>query len=663
MSDHLEGLNPAQRRAAEHTTGPLLVLAGAGAGKTKTITHRILNLVHSGISPDSILAITFTNKAAKEMRERITTTLRKANISHSAPFVSTFHSLGVQIIKENSNLLGVPRHFTILDRRDAESIVKNALKESGYDPKQFSPGKILNTISREKGRYKTQSQYSAEAGNDFFPGLVAEIWGKYDAQLRKEKSFDFDDLLLVPTKLLEQNEVLRKNYNERWTHIHIDEYQDTNDVQYTLARLLAGVNHNVCVVGDGDQNVYSWRGAELRHILNFEKDYPEAELILLEQNYRSTKTILQVANDIIAKNTFRKDKKLFTKNDEGENMGLYIAMNESGEAQFVAEKTSELIESGVNPEEIAVLYRANFQSRALEEAFLRSGTPYQMLGTKFFERKEVKDVLSYLRAALNPDSLGDIKRSISAPKRGVGNVSLLKIFEGKRDELSGKAKTAVDAYFKLLEKIKEKASTDKPSDVLKYIVEKSGIEIELKYSKKDDDEERYENIKELVSLATKYDELSPEEAKAAEGSSPNSQSEFRGIEKLLSDSALQSDQDELSEVQAGAKLMTVHASKGLEFEYVFIVGLEEGLFPHERHDAHQNTEESEEERRLFYVALTRAKKKVFLSYANTRMIYGSAQVNMPSQFILDIDDSFIEEEGGGNKRGGGTVEYLVDIDF
>jgi len=633
-------LNKSQKQAVSHTNGPLLILAGAGAGKTKTITERIVNLVKTGVHPESILAITFTNKAAKEMRERVT----KALDSPFKPFVSTFHSLGVQIIKENSEAFGVPRHFTILDRKDAEKIIKDSLVKIGYDPKQFSPGKILSAISREKGKYKSQDQFSIEAGNEFFPGLVAEVWDLYQKQLKKEKSFDFDDLLLAPTKELEKNKLLRKKYQDRWSHIHIDEYQDTNDVQYKMAKLLSGERHNICAVGDVDQNIYSWRGAELRHILNFEKDYPEAKLILLEQNYRSTKVILQVANEIIRKNKFRREKNLFTENNEGENMTLYSAINESGEAQFVAEKCQDLIDKGINPEEIAVLYRANFQSRALEEAFLHRGTPYQMLGTKFFERREVKDILSYLRVALNRESLADIRRSISFPKRGVGKISLLKIFEGKTNELSGKTKVAVEKYFKLLDQIEEKAKTDKPSDVIKFIIKESGIEDEFKLSKKDEDEERLENIKELVSLGAKYDSFEPEE----------------GIEKLLSDSALQSDQDELEETQKGVKLMTVHASKGLEFEYVFIVGLEEGLFPHEHLDGKQTPEESEEERRLFYVALTRAKKKVFLTYANARMIFGSPQINEPSQFILDIDDDFIDEEGGAPSGG---KEYLVSIDF
>jgi len=460
-TEHLKGLNSKQQEAATHTDGPLLIVAGAGAGKTKTITHRILNLIKNGIAPEKILAVTFTNKAAKEMRERIIAEIQKnASEQDTVPFVSTFHSLGVHIIKENANALGLTRYFTILDESDAMSMIKESLKEINLDPKQYEPKKISNIISREKGKFTHLADY-AEKATDFMGKIVAQVWSLYEKKKAQENSLDFDDLLLKSTKLLKENESVRKIYQSRWTHIHIDEYQDTNEVQYLMSRLLTDTNKNICVVGDADQNIYSWRGANLKNIMSFEKDYPNAKTVLLEQNYRSTQNILEAANEVIKKNKYRPDKNLFTKNEAGEKIGLYEALDENDEADFVATKILEIcdvstsladnfsestaenfsgprfsspknlaygkIEARPDHEkssavlsEIAILYRANFQSRALEEAMLRYNIPYQVLGVKFFERKEIKDTLAYLRAALNRESLSDIKRIINFPARGIG---------------------------------------------------------------------------------------------------------------------------------------------------------------------------------------------------------------------------------------------------
>lgn len=640
---HLLGLNPRQREAASHTDGPLLIVAGAGAGKTKTITHRIVHLIKGGIAPERILAVTFTNKAAKEMRERVIAEIEKnAKGQNSTPFVSTFHSLGVFIIKENARMLGLTKYFTILDESDSISLIKEAMKEIGIDPKQYEPRKIKNIISREKGKFTQIGEY-AEGASGELGRIVLQIWNLYEKQKNKENSLDFDDLLLKSVKLLKDNENIRRIYQEKWSHIHIDEYQDTNEVQYLMSKLLIGEKKNICVVGDADQNIYSWRGANLKNILSFEKDYPSAKIVLLEENYRSTQNILEAANVVIKKNKYRPDKNLFTKNQTGEKIGLYEALDENDEADFVATKILEIIDSQNQSNsplallsEIAILYRANFQSRALEEAMLRYNIPYQVLGVKFFERKEIKDTLAYLRAALSPESLSDIKRIINFPARGIGKVTLAKIFAGELESLPVKVRIKINNFYQTLEEIKEKISTAKASETIKFVVKKSGIEHELS-SGTEEDMERLENIKELVTLALKYDSL------------PNG----AGIERLLEEAALASDQDSLAineekkKEKPGVKLMTVHASKGLEFKYIFVAGLEDGLFPHERQG--EAKEDSEEERRLFYVAVTRAKEKLFLSFANYRTIFGSRQINAPSEFISDIPGDLLEKEGEEGK--------------
>ena len=1043
---HLVGLNDKQKEAASHMEGPLLIIAGAGAGKTKTITHRIVNLIKNGVAPERILAVTFTNKAAKEMRDRILSEIERMDSSAtvsvrsalnlrrtSVPFVSTFHSLGAYIIKENAGLLGLTRYFSILDEDDSKNLIKEILKELGFDPKEHSPGKIRAIISIEKGRLTTLEKYR-ELARGTFQELVANVWEIYEERKGKENSLDFDDLLLKATKLLKDNENIRKIYQEKWDYIHIDEYQDTNEVQYLMSKLISENNENICVVGDSDQCltagtkikmadgkeklienikegelilsnygsgdfrpakitrkksfqfkgdlihietekgrtltstqdhihfagyrlgltpqiylnylmykkgvgwrigttsvytkgqknpivgfmqrsnqehadatwvidthetgqkariqeyifslkyqiptlpftprkglsidgyvhdkialkeifssfynensglkllsdlglskdyphhqpqarnanrrninitlcadrrgktpihlismsgnddigrnklkslglsvrpakkdsggwrfetayanygeicllatkisslfpesniifrarlggmkknpkdgnslpslpassimpgmalfasdgydtvkkiskiptsktkvfdlnierthnfiangivthncIYSWRGANLKNILNFEKDYPGTKIILLEENYRSTKNILEAANEIIKKNKYRPDKNLFTKNKMGEKIGLYEALDENDEADFVATKILEILGNGTGvPQQgvsqrggargsapsadgdsdpvgaapgklsdIAILYRANFQSRALEEAMLRYNIPYQVLGVKFFERKEIKDTLAYLRAALNPENLSDIKRIINFPKRGIGKTTLVKIFANDVGKLPEKTKQKINNFYKILEKIKEKIKQEKSSEVIKFVVKHSGIEQELQNGT-EEDMERLQNIKELATLALKYDNL-------ANG---------LGIERLLEDAALASDQDSMminqekieKKVVNAVKLMTVHASKGLEFKYVFITGLEDGLFPSRKDEGTKSREDAEEERRLFYVALTRAKEKLFLSFVNFRTIFGSRQINAPSEFIGDIPANLLEKE-------------------
>lgn len=634
--EHLKHLNDKQKEAALHKNGPILIIAGAGTGKTSTLTHRILNLVKEGVEPSEILAITFTNKAAKEMQERVNELLTKHGFDagmrygDAHPFIGTFHSLGVHILRAHAHVFGLNKHFTIVDKSSASSLIKEAVKEQGIDNKQFSPDRIAGVISRQKGALVTLAQYKTDVGNAYFPMIVASVWERYERLLARESALDFDDLILKTVILLRDHPEVRREYQARWKYIHIDEYQDTNGVQYEMARLLAGEQMNICAVGDGDQNIYSWRGANLQNILNFEKDYQGAQTILLEENYRSTQTILAAANDVIKKNKVRKEKNLFTRNIEGDKISLIQSYDEGGEARAIGEKIKHLIDSGTDPEDIAVLYRANFQSRALEEAFLLMEIPYQVLGIRFFERKEVKDILSYIRAALNPESLSDIKRIIDSPPRGIGKATLMKMFAKDEESLPPAGRKRVADFWALLASIKDYALAEKTSKLIKFVSEKSGLEASLKTGS-DEDSERLENIHEMVTLATKYDFLPPEEA----------------VEKLLGDAALASDQDSMMKSSRAVKLMTVHAAKGLEFPYVFVTGLEQDLFPHKRMGPGTvSKEDTEEERRLFYVAITRAKKKLYLSYASVRTIFGQRQVNAPSEFLSDIDDAHIEHEGG-----------------
>ncbi len=630
---YLDELNSEQKKAVLHKNGPLLILAGAGAGKTRVITYRILHLIKNGVNPENILAVTFTNKAAKEMQTRILKLLRndrELNLPvsfDSQPFIRTFHSLGVHILRENFRELDLPKHFSIIDKNDSQKIIKDILKKIDLDPKQFEPKKILAIISRQKSNFKTFSYHSEQIGNEHFLQIINRVWQKYEQILKQEKSLDFDDLLLKTALLLSKNQKILTNYQNKWQYIHVDEYQDTNKVQYKIVKLLSGETPNICVVGDGDQNIYSWRGANIKNILNFEKDFKNSRTILLEQNYRSTQNILTVANEIIAKNQLRKEKNLFTKNKEGEKIGVYSAYNESEEANFVAQRCSDLIKhEETPPQEIAVLYRTNFQSRVLEEAFLNNNVPYQVLGTKFFERKEIKDIVAFIKSALNSDDLTSFKRIVNIPSRGIGKVTLAKIFSHKENELGPLVKEKIINLRNLLNKIKIASQTEKPSNLIKFIIRETGLESKLKNGT-EEDLERLANMKEFVSLALKYDKITIGE----------------GIEKLLEDYALASDQDQLEEKTQAVKLMTVHASKGLEFNYIFIVGLEDGLFPSKINDE-KNQERREEERRLFYVALTRARKKIFLSYASSRTIFGSHKTNIVSEFITDIEENLLENE-------------------
>ncbi|MEN9920266.1 MAG: hypothetical protein RL538_159 [Candidatus Parcubacteria bacterium] len=645
---YLEGLNTQQFEAVTHTEGPLMVLAGAGSGKTRVITHRIVHLIHQGVHPRNILAVTFTNKAAKEMRERVTALIHKfppsdRSVLDGHPTVTTFHSLGVHILREFHEAMNLRRHFTIYDRADSLRAVKQALERANYNPKEFEPRRILGMISRAKGDAMTQLAYQ-DAASSYPEQVAAATWEKYEAILTEEQALDFDDLLAKTLRLLENNPQVRSELQTRFKYIHVDEYQDTNKVQFAIVELLTDENKNICVVGDIDQNIYSWRGADIKNVLQFERHFPGATTVLLEENYRSTQTIIAASNDVIKKNQNRVEKNVFTNNQEGEKITLYAAMTGTDEAEYIALTARSLIADGADPSGIAVLYRTNFQSRSLEEAFLNFEVPYQLLGTKFFERKEVKDVLSYLRLALNPGSNADLARVVNEPARGIGKVTLLKLIEGKRSELNKGALEKLAGFDAIMQDI-EMTATEKPlSETIKFIMRRSGIEGAYKQEGTEEALERLENLRELVTLAARYDHLPPTEA----------------VELLLESAALQSDQDEIKDREElnAVRLMTVHAAKGLEFPYVFIAGLEQGLFPHERLD--DGKIDNEEERRLFYVALTRAEKKVFLTYAHMRTIFGSQHVNVPSIFLNDISKEHVESgnPGGGHNSGYETTIYL-----
>jgi DNA helicase-2/ATP-dependent DNA helicase PcrA len=645
----LEGLNDAQKKAVLATEGPLLIVAGAGAGKTKTIVHRICHLIEKGVKPSEILAVTFTNKAAKEMRERVIAqieTIPAALREESVPFVSTFHSLGVFLLRKFGAYNGSVKRFTILDDSDTMSLIKESLSYFGLDPKTNEPRAIRGIISRSANAMLDPDKLL----NDSNPRnrLTGQVWKRYTSLKHEQKSLDFDDLLLETVKLLEENETARTWCHATWHYIHIDEYQDTNEVQYRMARALAGERKNLCVVGDSDQSIYSWRGANIKNILEFEHDYPEAEVVLLEENYRSTKTVIAAANEIVNKNTYRTPKKLFTNNADGELISVYAAYDENDEANFIVERCVEQIDSGVSPDNIAILFRTNFQSRAIEEAFLSHNIPYQVLGVKFFERKEVKDVLSYIRAAQNPDSLVDIKRIINTPARGIGKVTIVNLFTHGKNSLTGKALASVEKFYELLKNIQEFSEIHAPSETIKYIITESGMQRTYKEDKAEG-EERLENLEELVTLAVRYDHIDEARPDNTVG---------QGLEKLLEDATLMSDQDNLDEKKniGGVKLMTIHASKGLEFGTVFVTGLEHGLFPHER-DSKLTGADAEEERRLMYVAVTRARKKLFLTYASMRTIFGMRDVRLPSEFLMDVPDEYIERESRSGEVGF-TTHYL-----
>lgn len=620
---YLEGLHEAQKRAVLAINGPISVLAGAGSGKTRVLATRVYHLVRTGVPAEQILAVTFTNKAAREMRERVRAMLRDDS---KMPFISTFHGLGRELLEKYGSAIGIPRFFSVYDRDDSEKAIATALKALDVSTKELSPRAVLGRISRAKSEGVRASEFYEKHGRTSFGGrIVAEAWLRYEKALAAEKALDFDDLLALPVRLLEEHPDIRALVQERWRYLHIDEYQDTNALQGRLANMLAEKHRNLFVVGDIDQTIYTWRGATIENLLEFDQTYPNAQTIILERNYRSTKNLVAAANAIIAKNKNRKEKRSTTEQGAGEPIVLHMARSAEDEARWIARKIRELMVQGVRQEEIAILFRTNFQSRALEEGLLQEGVPYKLLGTRFFGRKEVKDALSWMRLAMDPSRENDKLRAAASPPRGLGAVTLGKLAAGERSSLGPANLAKVEQFERIINELALATETLVPSEFVKLVVEKSGMRRALVEEGNEEDRERFENIEELASVAARHDATAGKE----------------GIALFLSEAALASDQDELDQGEkTGVTLMTVHAAKGLEFDTVFVSGMEEGLFPHQGMGGEKERDQ-EEERRLFYVAMTRAKTRLFLTLASVRKIYGSDTYAEPSSFLADIDDSLL----------------------
>ena len=633
MSDTLQGLNKEQALAVQTTDGPMLILAGAGSGKTKVLTCRIAHLLQQGVAPYRILAITFTNKAAAEMRERVD---RMAGEAAKDVWLFTFHAFCARLLRRDIDKLeGYGNNFAIYDTSDAQNVVKQVLKEMNLDEKRFQPAGLCARISSAKNQLLSPVDY-AKAANVFYEEKAAQIYASYQEKLRQNNALDFDDLLLLTVQLLQENAEVREKYQDKFQYIMVDEYQDTNHVQYLLTKLLAGKHRNICVVGDADQSIYGWRGADIQNILDFEKDYPDAKLIKLEQNYRSTQVILDAANAVIENNTGRKPKNLWTDNGTGREITYFQAMDERDEARFVIEQLQRLQqEENMRLGDMAVLYRTNTQSRVFEEMLIKSGISYNMVGgTKFYERKEIKDILAYLRVIFNPNDSLSLLRIINVPRRGIGDATLgrlqayaaengLHLFEvlsnaaavpglnsrfvGKLDELSG-------IIFELMGEVEEVPVKQLIEDVM----QRTGYLEELQLSKNVQDQSRVDNLMELLSVAEDF----------AKGGEENT------LENFLANVALVSDIDDAELGEDAVTLMTLHSAKGLEFPVVFLAGMEEGIFPHAR--TLMDEEEIEEERRLCYVGITRAEKYLFMSNARMRTIYGHTVSYPPSRFLQEV---------------------------
>lgn len=621
----LEGLNEEQLDAVKTTDGPLLVLAGAGSGKTKVLTTRIAYLIESGVEPYNILAITFTNKAAKEMKERVFKLVGEVKDIQ----ISTFHSFGLYIIKRHYNLLGYERNFTILDGDDSLVLVKNIVKEMGLNTDDYNPKAIRNKISGAKNELVYPEEYEKYAGTDF-EEIVCKVYKKYEERLKNNNSVDFDDLLILPIKLFSVYKDILKMYQERFKYILVDEYQDTNRVQYILVNMLAARYKNICVVGDNDQAIYSWRGSDYRNILNFEKDYPDLKSVMLEENYRSTGNILKAANEVIKNNKIRKDKNLWTKHEEGSKIRYHRASDEKDEASYVVKEIKNLLYDGVRREDIAVLYRTNAQSRNIEEAMLRENIPYKVIGSfYFYNRKEIKDLISYLKLIYNKNDDISLVRIINVPKRGIGDKTISNLSD-KSFKLNKCIYDVIEngkeqEFKKIIEELKENSKDATLTELVDLILDKTGIRKELETEKTVDAEIRLSNLEEFKSITRTYEENSD---------SPT-------LEEFLEEISLVADMNEHKNETNVVTLMTVHAAKGLEFDYVFVIGMEEGLFPHLNS---METEDLEEERRLCYVAITRAKKKLWLINAKSRMIYGKHDNYFPSRFISEIPDEYLEKD-------------------
>ena len=639
------GMNPEQAEAVRTTEGPLLIMAGAGSGKTRVLTHRIAYLmVEKQVYPSKILAITFTNKAAREMRDRIDGILGEGTTN--SMWVSTFHSMCVRILRRNIDRLGYSKSFSILDSSDQLSVVKNVMKTLNIDPKRYEPRAILSTISSAKNECLTVDEFKANMNpHNPFEKIAADVYEGYQKRLRTNESLDFDDLIMKTIALFQQHPDVLEYYQNKFQYIHVDEYQDTNKSQYLLVKLLAKKFRNLCVVGDSDQSIYRWRGADISNILSFEKDYKEAKVILLEQNYRSTKMILQAANEVITNNKSRYPKRLHTENADGEKITLYKASNEFDEAQYVVKTIQQLMRDEERSlADFAVLYRTNAQSRVIEETLVKSGLNYQIVGgTKFYDRKEIKDILAYLRLiANNADDLS-LARIINEPKRGIGATSFEKmvmyaigqdrsvldamselVFMG----LTAKATSAAEQFYQMIRSISAEQESLSVTQIVEQVIEKSGYREMLQNEKTIEAESRLENIEEFLSVTKAFEKRSEDQSLVA----------------FLTDLALIADIDSMDEEEKAKGtviLMTMHSAKGLEFPVVFIGGVEENIFPHSR--SLESEEEMEEERRLAYVGITRAEQRLYLSCASTRTIFGRSSYNAPSRFLKEISDDILQQ--------------------
>lgn len=648
LSEELvKGMNPPQAEAVKYTDGPLLIMAGAGSGKTRVLTHRVAYLMASKqIAPWNILAITFTNKAAREMKDRIA---RLVGGVADDIWISTFHSMCVRILRRDIDRIRYDRNFSILDSSDQLTAIKQVLKELNLDPKKFEPRTLLGMISNHKNELRTAKDAAGLVGNNPYEKVISDVYTAYEKKLKHNNVLDFDDLIMKAIQLFEEAPDVLAFYQKKFQYIHVDEYQDTNRAQYTLVKMLAAAHENLCVVGDSDQSIYRWRGADIANILTFEKDYPSAHVILLEQNYRSTKRILEAANEVIKNNSTRKDKNLWTDNDEGEKLLIHVASDDRDEAFFIINEMKELRQEGIEYGQMAVLYRTNAQSRGLEETLLKSNIPYKMVGgTKFYERKEIKDILSYLRLIANPDEDLSFVRVVNEPKRGIGAATVDKLgdfagmqgvslMEAIRDiELSGiapRAATKLTEFRQLMIDLRQMVDYLSISELIEEVLKKSGYEEMLKIEKTLEAESRLENLQEFLSVAQNFEKESEEQTLVA----------------FLTDLTLVSDLDSLEEVDElhQVTLMTLHSAKGLEFPVVFLIGMEEGLFPHSR--ALNDPEEMEEERRLAYVGITRAEKRLYLTRAQSRMLYGRFQNNPESRFLHELPETLLERSGKAKK--------------
>ena len=648
MNALVKNMNSEQSEAVRTTEGPLLIMAGAGSGKTRVLTHRIAYLLdEKDVSPYNILAITFTNKAAKEMNARVEHLVGE---EAQVIWMSTFHSMCVRILRRDADRIGIERNFIIIDPTDQKSVIKDVLKSENIDSKRFEPRMFIGAISNLKNELKTPEDAQKEA-NDFHSQMVATVYKGYQRQLSRNEALDFDDLIMTTINLFERVPETLEYYQNKFQYIHVDEYQDTNKAQYTLVKLLANKFKNLCVVGDSDQSIYGWRGADIQNILSFEEDYPEAKTIFLEQNYRSTKNILNAANEVIKHNSERKPKGLWTANSGGDKIQYYEAMTERDEAEYVVKEIMKHQRSGKKYSEMAILYRTNAQSRVLEETFMKSNIPYTMVGgQKFYDRKEIKDLLSYLRVIANSNDDISLQRIINVPKRGIGPSSVEKIqtyalqnnismFDALAEVdfigLSKKVTQECISFYEMIQNLIKEQEFLEISEIVDEVLQKSGYRDMLDREQSIESRSRLENLDEFMSVPKDYEENTPLEEQS--------------LINFLTDLSLVADIDE-ADTQNGVTLMTMHSAKGLEFPIVFIMGMEESLFPHIRAIKSEDDHEMEEERRICYVAITRAEELLYITNATTRMLFGRSQSNMPSRFLKEIPEDLLDSHTGQKRQ-------------